>query len=90
MKLKDVVRWIKEIKENEKFAKKYKGVKDVTKIIKLAQKDGYEISKSDIEEVSGGRFNFDFDVNVIVKKTNVSATATGNYSKAINNSTINM
>lgn len=86
--MKDVVRWIKEIKENEKFAKKYKGVKDVTKIIKLAQKDGYEISKSDIEKVSGGGFNF--DVKVIVKKADTSATATGKNAIAQNSSTINM
>ncbi len=88
--MRDIVNWIKEIQENEKFAQKYKGVKDVQKIVELAKKDGYEISKSDIEEVSGGRFNFDFDVNVIVKKANVSATATGKNAIAQNNSTINM
>lgn len=84
--MRDIVNWIKEIQENEKFAQKYKVVKDVQKIVELAKKDGYEISKSDIEEVSGGRFN----INVIVKKADVSATTTGNYSKAINNSTINV
>ncbi len=88
--MRDIVNWIKEIQENEKFAQKYKGVKDVQKIVELAKKDGYEISKSDIEEVSGGRFNFDFDVNVIVKKADVSAIATGENAIAQNNSTINM
>ena len=88
--MRDIVNWIKELQENEKFAQKYKGVKDVQKIVELAKKDGYEISKSDIEEVSGGRFNFDFDVNVIVKKADVSAIATGENAIAQNNSTINM
>lgn len=86
--MRDIVNWIKEIQENEKFAQKYKGVKDVQKIVELAKKDGYEISKSDIEEVSGGRFNF--DVDIIIKKVNTSATATGENAIAQNNSTINM
>ena len=46
--MRDIVNWIKEIQENEKFAQKYKGVKDVQKIVELAKKDGNEISKSDI------------------------------------------
>lgn len=86
--MRDIVSWIKEIQENEKFAQKYKGVKDVQKIVEFAKKDGYEISKSDIEEVSGGKFNF--DVNVIIKEAKVNAIATGVNSNAINNSTINL
>ena len=86
--MRDIVNWIKEIQENEKFAQKYKGVKDVQKIVELAKKDGYEISKLDLEEASGGRFNF--DVDIIIKKVNTSATATGENAIAQNNSTINM
>lgn len=84
----DIVNWIKEIQKNEEFAKKYKGLKDVKKVIRLAKKDGYEISKLDLEEASGGRFNF--DVDIIIKKVNTSATATGKNAIAQNNSTINM
>ncbi len=86
--MKDIVNWIKEIQKNEEFAQKYKGLKDVKKVIKLAKKDGYEISKLDLEEASGGKLNF--DVDIIIKKVNTSATATGENAIAQNNSTINM
>ncbi len=86
--MKDIVNWIKEIQENEEFAQKYKGLKDVKKVIRLAEKDGYEISKLDLEEASGGKLNF--DVDIIIKKVNTSATATGENAIAQNNSTINM
>ncbi len=86
--MKDIVNWIKEIQENEEFAQKYKGLKDVKKVIRLAKKDGYEISKLDLEEASGGKLNF--DVDIIIKKVNTSATATGENAIAQNNSTINM
>ena len=56
---KDIKEWAKELKHNEKFAKKYEGLKTVEGILATARKDGYDIKKEelmefDLDSVAGG------------------------------------
>lgn len=57
-------------------------IKKIQKSEKLAKKEGNEIPKSDLEEISGG------GVNIIEKKAKTNAQAIGDWSKANNSSRI--
>ena len=87
--MKDVKLWLKEIQENESFAKKYKGLDNVKAIMNQAKKDGYEIKEKDLDEenlkkIAGGDLSFKF----ISQKLNMNISATGDHSEATNSSHI--
>ena len=89
--MKDAKAWLKKIQEEESFAKKYKGLNNVKSIMAQAKKDGYKINKEDLEDVNlkkiaGGSTT----VKVITQRANVNVLATGNNSRAENNSNITM
>ncbi len=59
---KNINDWAKELKHNEKVAKKYQGVKNVEDILRVAHEDGYNFSKKellsfDLGAVAGGGGN---------------------------------
>lgn len=65
--MKDIDTWAKDLKHNENIANKYKGVKTVEDILKVAKKDGYKFTKKDLldfnlDMIAGG-INFDFDLD---------------------------
>lgn len=56
---KNIKEWAKELKHNEKFAKKYEGLTTVEGILATAKKDGYDINEKelmefDLDSVAGG------------------------------------
>lgn len=56
---KNIKEWAKELKHNEKFAKKYEGLTTVEGILATAKKDGYDIKEKelmefDLDSVAGG------------------------------------
>lgn len=59
-------------------------IKKIQKSEKLAKKEGNEIPKSDLEEISGG------GVNITVKEAKTNAMAIGDGSEANNSSRIYM
>ena len=57
--MKGINAWAKELKHNEKFARKFEGVQTVQDILNLAKKNGYyftaeELKNCDLKSVSGG------------------------------------
>ncbi len=57
-----IITWAKELKHNEKFAKKFEGVNTVQDILNVAKQNGYEFSEKelldlDLDSVSGGLLN---------------------------------
>lgn len=59
MSKKGILAWAKELKHNEKFAKKFEGVKTVKDILSVAKQSGYEFSEQelvdlDLDAVAGG------------------------------------
>lgn len=89
--MKNIRLLVKEIQENENFAKKYKGLNNVKAIMDQARKDGYEIKENDLNEknlkkITGGGVN----VTVVNQKVNMNVSATGYNSTATNNSHIYM
>ena len=56
---KGILAWAKELKHNEKLAKKFEGVKTVQDILSVAKQNGYEFSEQelvdlDLDAVAGG------------------------------------
>lgn len=70
---KGILAWAKELKHNEKFAKKFEGVKTVKDILSVAKQNGYEFSEQelvdlDLDAVAGGAlFGADFDADFDAK-----------------------
>ena len=59
MSKKGIIAWAKELKHNEKLAKKFEGVKTVQDILSVAKQNGYEFSEQelvdlDLDAVAGG------------------------------------
>lgn len=66
---KGILAWAKELKHNEKFAKKFEGVKTVKDILNVAKKSGYEFSEQelvdfDLDSVAGGALGADVRANL--------------------------
>ncbi len=93
--------WAKNLKHDKKAANKYKGVKNVEDILRIAREDGYSFTEKELlnfnlDTVSGGfdlglDFDFDFDfgdkTNVQNTETNIknSTTITNQDAKVIGN-----
>ena len=75
----DINAWANDLKQNEKTANKYKGVKTLEDILEVARKDGYNFTEKelldfDLDTVAGGLdFDLDFDFG---DKTSTSTTTT--------------
>ena len=72
---KNIKEWAKELKHNEKFAKKYEGLTTVEGILATAKKDGYNIKKEelmelDLDSVAGG-FGINTEMTGLKVNTNV-------------------
>ncbi len=66
---KGILAWAKELKHNEKFAKKFEGVKTVKDILSVAKQSGYEFSEQelvdfDLDSVAGGALGADVRANL--------------------------
>ena len=64
-----IIAWAKELKHNEKFAKKFEGVKTVKDILSVAKQRGYEFSEQelvdlDLDSVAGGALGADLKANL--------------------------
>lgn len=64
-----IIAWAKELKHNEKFAKKFEGVKTVQDILNVAKQSGYEFSEQelvdlDLDSVAGGAIGADLKANL--------------------------
>lgn len=62
----DIQSWAKDLKHNKKTANKYKGVKTVEDILRLARKDGYTFTERELvdfnfDSIAGGDLNFGLD-----------------------------
>ena len=77
--------WAKNLKRNEEAAKKYKGVKTVKDILKLAKSDGYNFTEKELlnfnlDLVAGGSrkslalLSFEENKTNINQKTNITKT----------------
>lgn len=81
-KIKDINAWAKDLKHNGKTANKYRGVKTVEDILKVAHKDGYKFTKKDLldfnlDMIAGGiNFDFDLDFDFGDKTSNSTETTT--------------
>lgn len=81
-KIKDINAWAKDLKHNGKIANKYRGVKTVEDILKVAHKDGYNFTKKDLldfnlDMVAGGiDFGFDLDFDFGDKTSTSTQTTT--------------
>ena len=69
MSKKGILAWAKELKHNEKFAKKFEGVETVQDILNVAKKSGYEFSEQelvdfDLDSVAGGALGADVRANL--------------------------
>lgn len=69
MSKKGILAWAKELKHNEKFAKKFEGVETVQDILNVAKKSGYEFSEQelvdfDLDSVAGGALGADLRANL--------------------------
>ncbi len=69
MSKKGILAWAKELKHNEKFAKKFEGVKTVQDILSVAKQSGYEFSEQelvdlDLDAVAGGALGADVRANL--------------------------
>jgi len=83
-------KWTEKIKNDKSFAKKYEGL-TLEAIIKQAEKDGYIISKRDLDNVdlkkiSGGGTT----VSIISKDASISTNANGDHSKVSSKINLNM
>lgn len=92
--MKNIKMLVKEIQENENFAKKYKGLNNVKAIMEQAKKDGYEIKENDLNEenlkkIAGGGF-INVGVEILNQKVETNVVASGENSRAVNKSTITM
>ena len=68
---KDINAWAKDLKHNEKTANKYKGVKTVEDILRVAREDGYNFSEKELLDfnldlVAGGGVG---DINTKIDST---------------------
>ena len=68
---KDINAWAKDLKPNEKTANKYKGVKTVEDILRVAREDGYNFSEKELLDfnldlVAGGGVG---DINTKIDST---------------------
>ena len=69
MSKKGILAWAKELKHNEKFAKKFEGVKTVKDILNVAKQSGYEFSEQelvdlDLDAVAGGALGADVKAGI--------------------------
>lgn len=89
LKTKDINAWAKDLKHNGKIANKYRGVKTVEDILKVAHKDGYNFTKKDLLDfnldiVAGGiDFGFDLDFDFGDKTSTSTQTTTTQQSQNI-------
>jgi len=86
---KDIDTWAKDLKHNENTANKYKGVKTVEDILRIARNDGYNFTKKELlnfnlDKVAGGLdFGFDLDFDFGDKTSTSTKTTTTQQSKNI-------
>ncbi len=79
---KDINAWAKDLKHNEKTANKYKGVKTVEDILRVAREDGYNFSEKELLDfnldlVAGGGvgdINTKLDTKVDTGSTETTTT----------------
>ena len=60
---KDINAWAKDLKHNEKTANKYKGVKTVEDILRVAREDGYNFTEKEL---------LDFNLDMVAGGTNIT------------------
>lgn len=89
--------WVKDLNYNKETAQKYKGVKTVKDILKLAKEDGYdfkekELLKLNLSLIAGGSDFFDEDwslFNFGDKKTNINQKTNNNEVNTFQNAEVN-
>ena len=79
---KDINAWAKDLKHNEKTANKYKGVKTVEDILRVAREDGYNFSEKELLDfnldlVAGGVGDINTDIDSTVDTGSTETTTTG-------------
>lgn len=82
--MKDINAWAKDLKHNEKTANKYKGVKTVEDILRVAREDGYNFTEKELLDfnldlVAGGVGDVSVDTNI---KSDVNTGSNTNTSTA--------
>lgn len=101
--MKGINAWAKELKHNEKFARKFEGVQTVQDILNLAKKNGYyftaeELKNCDLNAVTGGvgdvivttDVNPNINTDININKISNSAAATAEHATAQSNPNINI
>lgn len=93
---KGINEWAKEVKHNKEFAEKFKGVKTVKGILRIAHEYGYsftakELENCDLNKVAGGaelggggvgyNTDVDADFDFDIEQIKVIGTSTGKNSK---------
>ena len=89
---KDINAWAKDLKHNEKTANKYKGVKTVEDILRVAREDGYNFSEKELLDFNldlvagGGVGDINTDIDSTVDTGSTETTTTGQQgSQTMNN-----
>lgn len=81
----DIQEWAKDLKHNEKTANKYKGVKTVEDILRVAHSDGYTFTEKELLDFNldlvaggggGGTGGVGLDINTTVDTGNKTDTKT--------------
>ena len=91
---KDINAWAKDLKHNEKTANKYKGVKTVEDILRVAREDGYNFTEKELldfnlDMVAGGNLGgTNVTVNPNVKVGDQRQTAEQQQQQQQNNETL--
>ena len=60
--MKDLQAFFEDLATNESLAKKIEGVKENSKIVEIARKEGYEFTKNDFDKVMLGMVSGGFDI----------------------------
>lgn len=89
----DIIEWAKDLKHNERTAKKYEGVQTVKDILKVAREDGYNFTEKELLDfnldlVAGGVGDIDVNVKSKVDTSNKQDTTT--HTTKVNKTDTNM
>lgn len=98
---KGINEWVKEVKHNKEFAEKFKGVKTVKGILRIAHENGFSFTAKELEncnlnDVAGGAMPGGVQVtvnpstDVHVQHVGFAATNAGNQSTVTATPTINI
>jgi len=92
--MKDINDWAKDLKHNEKTANKYKGVKTVEDILRVAREDGYNFTEKELLDfnldlVAGGVGDIDTNLDTEVNTGSTTSTSTQTDTEQTINSELN-